>query len=327
MHVLITGGAGFIGSHLADMHLDRGDKVHVIDNLSTGTRANLAARSQDKNLRTDFQDIRTWDGLPEAVAWADRVYHMAAVVGVKRVLENPVRVLETNVSGTERLLDAIYDGGWNPACIIASSSEVYGFNPAERFDESSDLTFQSGSRLRWTYAVTKLVDEFFAMSYQRCYFQNICVVRLFNTIGPRQVGTYGMVVPTFVRQALSGAPITVYGDGRQSRSFCDVRDTIRALDALASSESSSGEIVNVGNDREIAIRDLADLVKERTGSSSRIEYLDYREAYGEEYDDVPHRCPELSRLRELTQFEPQWTLEQTIDELSTIRSQTMSTGN
>lgn len=320
MHVLITGGAGFIGSHLVDLHCSRGDKVHVVDNLSTGSKANLVAHANAGNLHVDVEDIRTWGKLPAAVAWADRVYHMAAVVGVKRVLENPVRVLGTNVSGTERLLEAIYRGGWNPACVVASSSEVYGFNPAARFDELSDLTFQSGSRLRWTYAVTKLVDEFYAMSYQRYYSQNICVARLFNTIGPRQVGTYGMVVPTFVNQALIGSPITVYGTGDQTRSFCDVRDTVRVLDTLASTESCFGEIVNVGNDREIAIRDLAELVRQRSGSRSPITYVDYEQVYGHEYDDVPRRCPDLTRLRELTGFEPEWTLEQTIDDLALVNS-------
>lgn len=322
MHVLITGGAGFIGSHLVGLHLSRGDKVHVVDNLSTGSRANLAGYRDNKNLHVDFEDIRAWPGLREAVAWADRVYHMAAVVGVKRVLENPIRVLETNVSGTERLLNTIHDVGWNPACIIASSSEVYGFSSADRFKESSDLVFQSGSRLRWTYAVTKLVDEFYAMSYQRYYSQNICVVRLFNTIGPRQVGTYGMVVPTFVRQAVKGIPITVYGTGRQTRSFCDVRDTTRALDALASNAESFGEIVNVGNDHEISISDLASLVRKRTGSQSPIQHIDYVEAYGSEYDDVPHRCPDLTRLQALTGFRPEWTLEQTIDNLAHVAGQT-----
>jgi UDP-glucose 4-epimerase len=326
MHVLITGGAGFIGSHLADLHIFRGDKVHVVDNLSTGSRANLTRHARNKNLHASFEDIRSWDGLDNAVAWADRVYHLAAVVGVKRVLENPVRVLATNVSGTERLLEAIHKGGWNPTCIVASSSEVYGCNPDASFDELSGLTFRSGSPLRWTYAVTKLVDEFYAMSHQRYYSQNICVTRLFNTIGPRQVGTYGMVVPTFVHQAINDLPITVYGDGRQTRSFCDVRDTIRALDALASSESCAGQIVNVGNDREVSIGELAELVKQRTGSHSRIEHLDYSRAYGQEYDDIRHRRPDLSRLRELTGFEPEWSLEETIDDLVQVSRQSATKG-
>lgn len=325
MHVLITGGAGFIGSHLVDLHLARGDKVHVIDNLSTGTRSNLAAHTRNKNLHTSFEDIETWNGLREAVAWADRIYHMAAVVGVQRVLKDPIGVLGTNVSGTERLLHAVHAGGWNPTCIIASSSEVYGLNPAESFDECTDLIFRSCSRLRWTYAMTKLLDEFYAMAYYRYYGQNICAVRLFNTIGPRQVGTYGMVVPRFVQQAVSGAPITVYGDGTQSRSFCDVRDTIRALDALASTEKSSGEIVNVGNDHEISIGDLAELVKKSADSRSLIEHVDYETAYGQEYDDIPRRRPVLDRLRALTGFEPQWTLEQTIKDLVARKRNTTRT--
>lgn len=325
MHVLITGGAGFIGSHLVDLHLKNGDKVHVIDNLSTGARRNLAAHDRNKNLRASFEDIETWNGLREAVAWADRIYHMAAVVGVQRVLDDPIGVLGTNVSGTERLLQAVHRGGWNPSCIIASSSEVYGLNPADRFDEATDLSFQSNSRLRWTYAVTKLLDEFYAMAYHRGYGQNICAVRLFNTVGPRQVGTYGMVVPRFVQQAVSGEPITVYGDGSQSRSFCDVRDTARALDALASTERSFGQIVNVGNDREITIGELAELVKHSAGSNSTIEHLSYEAAYGQEYDDIPRRRPVLDRLRDLTGFEPQWSLEQTIDNLVSLKRNTTRT--
>lgn len=315
MHVLVTGGAGFIGSHLVDLHLSRGDKVHVVDNLSTGSKRNLAVPAGNKNLHVDYEDIRTWKGLHEVVAWSDRIYHMAAVVGVKRVLDDPVGVLATNVSGTDRLLRAVNEGGWNPSCILASSSEVYGVSPADRFDESADLVFRSGSRLRWTYAVTKMMDEFYALAYHRCYGQNICVARLFNTIGPRQVGTYGMVVPRFVQQAVDGRPITVYGDGTQTRSFCDVRDTIRALDALASTDASSGRIVNVGNAREISIGDLAVLVKSRAASPSTIEYIDYQQAYGQEYDDVPHRCPDLTALHSLTDFQPRWSLEQTIDDL------------
>lgn len=315
MHVLVTGGAGFIGSHLVDLHLLRGDKVHVVDNLSTGSKSNLSGHAGNRNLHVNYEDIRSWDGLDEAVAWADRVYHMAAVVGVKRVLDDPVGVLATNVSGTDRLLHAVHGGGWNPACIIASSSEVYGINSMSRFDESADLSFHSGSRLRWTYAATKMMDEFYALSYHRCYGQNICVVRLFNTIGPRQIGAYGMVVPRFVEQALAGAPITVYGDGNQTRSFCDVRDTVVALDALASTEASFGQIVNVGNDHETTINDLAVLVRDCAGSRSGIEHIDYDVAYGQEYDDVPHRCPDLALLRSLIGFEPGWTLEQTIDDL------------
>lgn len=315
MHVLITGGAGFIGSHLVDLHLARGDKVHVVDNLSTGRRENLAQHEGRHGLRVDVADILTWDGLKQAVAWADRIYHMAAVVGVKRVLEDPVLVMGANVAGTERLLRAVKDGGWNPQVLLASSSEVYGFNPNLPYDETAQLVFASGARLRWAYAVTKLSDEFLGFSFFRRHGLDVKVARLFNTVGPRQVGVYGMVVPNFVRQAVAGLPITVFGDGTQTRCFCDVRDTTVALDLLAGAPAAAGEVVNVGNDREISIGDLAQLVARRANSASEIRLIPYAEAYGEEFEDIPRRVPVLDKLKRLSGFEARWTLEETLDEL------------
>jgi UDP-glucose 4-epimerase len=315
MHVLITGGAGFIGSHLAEYHLARGDQVYVVDNLSTGSVANVESFRADPHFRFAEADILHWGELGRAVAWADRIYHMAAVVGVKKVLEDPVAVMATNMTGSEKILRAIHSGGWNPQVIIASTSEVYGFNPKGSFAETDDIVLPSAGRLRWTYAVTKLADEFLAFSYARKYGLNLVVARLFNTIGPNQVGHYGMVVPSFVQQAVRNEPLTVYGDGEQTRSFCDVRDTVVALDGLAGCPAARGEVVNVGNDQEISIRGLAELVIKRSQSTASLQFISYQEAYGEEFEDVTHRRPVLDKLRSLTGFAPQWTLTDTLDDL------------
>lgn len=315
MRVLITGGAGFIGSHLVQLHMERGDSVHVIDDLSTGRKENLAPYLKNENFRLTEVDLLLWDKLDQAVACTDRIYHMAAVVGVKRVLEDPVKVMSTNVAGTERLLRAVNKADCNPQILIASSSEVYGFNPEAGFSEESDLLFKSAGCLRWSYAVTKLADEYLALSYARKFNLKITAARLFNTVGPRQVGRYGMVLPNFIEQSINNKPVTVYGDGSQTRSFCDVRDTVTALDLLAGCAGAYGEVVNVGNDQEISIRQLAELVRERAQSSSPIVTIPYNEAYGEEFEDVSHRRPVLDKLYRLTAFSPRWTLTDTIDDM------------
>jgi UDP-glucose 4-epimerase len=315
MHVLITGGAGFIGSHLVEHHLTKGDQVYVVDNLSTGSLSNLEPFRGNPAFRFAEADILHWNGLDKAVAWADRIYHLAAVVGVKKVLEDPVAVMATNMTGTEKVLRAIHSGGWNPQVIIASTSEVYGFNSNGSFAETDNIVLPSAGRLRWTYAVTKLADEFLAFSYARKYGLNIVVVRLFNTIGPNQIGHYGMVVPSFVKQAVRNEPLTIYGEGEQTRSFCDVRDTVVALDRLAGCPEAWGEVVNVGNDQEISIRGLAELIVQRANSCSPLQYISYKDAYGEEFEDVTHRRPVLNKLHALTCFIPAWTLEETLDDL------------
>lgn len=315
MHVFITGGAGFIGSHLTEYHLAKGDKVHVLDNLSTGSLDNLKPFLEHPHFNFHAEDILVWHGLKSAVAWADRIYHLAAVVGVQRVLDDPVRVMSTNMAGTERLLRCVHEDVWNPQVLLASSSEVYGFNEASPYSEQDQLVFASGGRLRWSYALTKLADEYLGFAYHRGEGMDVRVVRLFNTVGPRQVGRYGMVLPRFVSQAVRGEPITVFGDGEQSRSFCDVRDTVVALDRLAGSEAAAGEVINVGNAREITINALAALVCERAGSRSAIVHKSYGEAYGEEFEDIRHRRPVLDKLHDLTGFEPRWSLEETIDTL------------
>lgn len=315
MHVLVTGGAGFIGSHLVEHHLAKGDAVHVVDNLSTGRLDNIEPFLRGHRFQFDEADILTWSGLEKATIWADRIYHMAAVVGVFRVLEDPIRVLATNIAGTERLLRFACAGQWKPQVLIASSSEVYGPTSESLLQEDAMLYVNSGCTSRWNYAISKLTDEAQGLSYARQHDIPICIVRLFNTVGPRQTGRYGMVVPRFVEQALSGGPITIYGGGAQTRSLCDVRDTIVALDLLAGTPAASGQIVNVGNDREISINSLADLVCERAKTAVARHHLSYVEAYGQQYDDILRRKPSLEKLVRLTGFTHRWRLEETLDDL------------
>jgi len=318
MQVLITGGAGFIGSHLAEHHLANGDQVYVVDNLSTGSLANLDPLRGHSAFRFVEADILHWKGLDQAVVWADRIYHMAAVVGVKKALEDPAAVMANNMSGTERVLRTIHQGGLNPQVIIASSAKVYGLNPNDRFAETDAVVLPSAGRLSWAYAVTKLADEYLAFSHARKYGLNVVVARLFDTIGPRQVGHYGMVVPSFVGQAVRNQPLTIYGEGKQTRSFCDVRDTVVALDRLAGCPEAWGEVVNVGNDQEISIRDLAEQVAQRARSSSPLRFISSQDAYGDEFENATHRRPQLNKLRALTGFTPEWTLGDTLDELIEI---------
>jgi UDP-glucose 4-epimerase len=315
MHILVTGGAGFIGSHIVEYHLAKGNKVHALDDLSTGSQDNILPFMENPNFRFDQVDVLTWKGLDKAAAWADHIYHMAAVVGLFKVLAEPVKTLAVNIAGCERLLRAAYAGNWNPTITIASSSEVYGSKTAVPFQENVELTVGSIHSLRWNYATSKLANETFGSSYSRKFEMNITIIRLFNTIGPRQTGRYGMVVPRFVEQAVSNKPITVFGTGKQTRCFCDVRDTVVALDMLTNNPESKGQVVNVGNDREISIGELAALVKERAGSTSQIVYIPYVEAYGEGFEDIKHRKPSLEKLFSLTNFKHKWELEDTIDDL------------
>jgi len=315
MNILVTGGAGFIGSHLVDLLLAEGHSVRVIDDLSTGRFDNLADAARHPRFRLDEADLVTWDGLWSAVHWADRIFHLAAVVGVRRVLSDPVRVLSTNVAGTERLLRAAAAGGRRPKIVFASTSEVYGFTPHCPMSEHDDLIYKAGSTTRWSYAVSKLTGEHLVDAYAREHALPSVVLRFFNTVGPRQRGEYGMVVPNFVRQAVNGLPITVHGTGEQTRCFCDVRDTVRMIAELGESNRAIGQIVNVGNDYEISINELAALVRERARSSSPIRHLTQSEAYGEDFADVERRRPDLSRVRELINFTPRWSLTETIDQL------------
>jgi UDP-glucose 4-epimerase len=334
MRILITGGAGFMGSNLVEHHLSRGDTVYAVDNLSSGCKANVEPFLNNRNFRFIEEDIITWRDIDKIVMWADIIYHLAAVVGVFKVLEEPSRVLAVNIAGCERLLRAINTTDWKPRVLIASSSEVYGPSSAKILDEESNLIVEAAARNRWHYAVSKLSDESFGLAYYRKFKIPITLLRFFNTIGPRQKGRYGMVVPRFVSQAIKGEPITVFGDGNQSRSFCDVRDTVRILQKLAETPKSIGEIVNVGNDHEVTINQLAETVKKIANSSSPIVRIPYDEAYGEEYVDIQRRRPSLKKLNSLIDINFEWDLEKSIKsivnhykETLTLPSPTSGRGN
>lgn len=316
MKVLITGGAGFIGSHIAEMHLAHGDKVDVVDDLSTGSEDNIRSFMNHPNFHFDKADLCTWPQLDTAASCADRIYHMAAVVGMFRVLKNPVDVMEVNIAATERLLKAMHKSKWKSRLILASTSEVYGNGipnaGSPEFAEDDALVIGANIGLRWNYAISKLADEAIAISYVHAYKAAITAIRFFNTIGPRQAGQYGMVVPRFVRQAVKGEPIMVFGDGTQRRCFCDVRDTVVMLDHLAKNEQSIGQIVNVGNNNEISILDLAHLVKRLADSTSEIRIIPYNEAYGTHFEDITRRRPSMKKVIALTGMKHTWTLEKTI---------------
>jgi UDP-glucose 4-epimerase len=340
MHILITGGAGFIGTNLVEYHLKQGHRIHVVDDLSTGTEENLEAFTDNPDFKFDRDDILTWDGLENAVNWADRIYHLAAVVGVMRVLENPVRVLSINIAATERLLRMAHAGSWRPQIFLASTSEIYGHEvqrqkirlpgnssgqeiddrrnyQVEAFREDMEPMVGSSFISRWNYPISKLADEALGMSYARKYDSPIVVARLFNTIGPHQRGRYGMVVPRFINQAVSGEPITVFGDGKQVRSFCDVRDTVAIIDRLLNNPDSYGQIVNVGGDHETSILELAELVRSLADSSSEITFTPYEEAYKTKFQDTMRRKPDLGKLFGLIDYQHQWTLKETAQDLIT----------
>jgi UDP-glucose 4-epimerase len=311
---LITGGAGFIGSHLAERLLERGDQVLLMDNLSTGSMENIRHLKKYDRMHYFLEPLENRQLLAELVDEADVVFHLAAAVGVKLIVESPVRTIETNVNGTQLVLEA--------ACrkrklvFAASTSEVYGKNTAVPFHEDADLVLGPTTKGRWSYAASKALDEFLALSYWKEKRLPVIIVRLFNTVGPRQTGRYGMVLPNFVQQALEGSPITVYGTGQQSRCFCDVRDAVEALLRLAETDQAVGEVVNVGTDQEITIEDLARLVKERTRSSSPIEYVPYDQAYEPGFEDMFRRVPCLDKLVELTGFRPTGKLPEIIDRVA-----------
>ena len=314
MRYLITGGAGFIGSHLAERLLARGDRVVLLDNLSTGSMDNIRHLKTSGQMEYHLDNIENLQLLAELVDDADVIVHLAAAVGVKLIVESPVRTIETNVNGTQRILEAACKK--RKLVLTASTSEVYGKNTNVPFHEDADLVLGPTTKGRWSYAASKALDEFLALSYWKEKKLPVIVVRLFNTVGPRQTGRYGMVLPNFVKQALDNEPICVYGNGKQSRCFCDVRDTVEGLIRLMDTERSIGEVVNVGNTHEITIEDLAKLVKERTGSSSPIEFVPYDRAYEPGFEDMMRRVPSVDKLHALTGFRPQTSLNEIIDRVT-----------
>jgi UDP-glucose 4-epimerase len=315
LRYLITGGAGFIGSHLAERLLARGDRVILLDNLSTGSMDNVRHLKASGQLEYHLDNIENRQLLAEVVDDADVIIHLAAAVGVKLIVESPVRTIETNVNGTQLILEAACKK--RKLVLTASTSEVYGKNTCVPFHEDADLVLGPTTKGRWSYAASKALDEFLALSYWKEKKLPVIVVRLFNTVGPRQTGRYGMVLPNFVKAALDNQPIRVYGNGKQSRCFCDVRDTTEALLRLMDTDRSVGEVVNVGNTEEITIEGLAQRVKECTGSSSRIDYIPYDQAYEPGFEDMMRRVPCVDKLQALTGFRPQTTLNEIIDRVST----------
>ena len=304
---LVTGGAGFIGSHLVESLIAAGHEVSVVDDLSTGRVENLSAVLHSPRLQTHWASIIEDERLQEFVDEADVVYHLAAAVGVRLILDRPVETIETNILGTDRILRCA--AKTQRKVLIASTSEVYGKSESAPFKETDDCVLGSTSKSRWSYACSKAIDEFLGLAYVRSKGVPVVIVRYFNTIGPRQSGRYGMVVPRFVKQALKGEPITVYGDGEQSRSFTDVSDTVRATIALSMNADAVGAVFNIGNGREVSINELAEMVRRLTGSHSEIVHVPYDQAYEEGFEDTRRRVPDISRLRARIGFVPEFDLE------------------
>jgi UDP-glucose 4-epimerase len=307
MTILITGGAGFIGSHLAERCLKQGWAVRVLDDLSTGATENLAHLKDCPALEFAHGSVLDRRLLDELIESCDLVFHLAAAVGVRLILDSPVRTIATNIHGTEAVLSAAAPR--RIPVFIASTSEVYGKSTALPFREDADLVLGATTKARWSYAASKALDEFLGMAYWNHSGVPVTIVRLFNTVGPRQTGRYGMVLPTFVKQALKGDPITVFGSGEQTRCFGYVGDVIEMLVRLAQTPAVAGEVINIGNDREITVNDLARLVKRLSGSSSPIVHIPYRSAYGEGFEDMNRRVPCLDKLRLLTGCRPETPIE------------------
>jgi len=311
LRYLITGGAGFIGSHLAEALLKQGDEVFILDDLSTGSVENIRHLKPCERFHYFFDSITNKNLLAELVDESDAVIHFAAAVGVRLIVESPVRTLETNVYGTQLVLDAASKK--KKLVFAASTSEVYGKSEKVPFREDADLVLGPTTKGRWSYAASKALDEFLALSYWKEKKEPVIVARIFNTVGPRQTGRYGMVLPNFVRQALECSPITVFGTGRQSRCFCDVRDTVEAIIRLIHTDAAVGEVINIGTDEEVTIEGLARIVKQRANSASPIEYLPYDQAYEPGFEDMLRRVPSLEKLQRLISFRPSTRLTEIVD--------------
>lgn len=309
-HILVTGGAGFIGSHLVERLLSAGHVVTVLDDLSTGTRENLSDVESHPNLRFIHSRLSAFEDLPALVGETNFIFHLAAAVGVDLVVKSPLRVLETNLHETEVLFEAA--AVHHVPLLLTSTSEVYGKSSKPQFSEDDDLLIGPPTHSRWSYACSKLMDEFLALAYHREQQLPVIIVRLFNTVGPRQSGKYGMVLPRFVESALSSQPLRVFGDGTQTRCFCDVFDVIEALIRLSRTPEAAGEVVNVGSTDEISILALAGKVIEVLGSVSGIDRVPYEAAYTPGFEDMLRRRPNIDKLEKLTGFRPQTGLVQII---------------
>jgi len=313
LKILITGGAGFIGSHLAERHLALGDEVYIIDDLSTGSVANIQHLKLHPQFTYHIDSVTNTHLMAELVDLCDIIYHLAAAVGVRLILESPVRTMETNIRGTEIVLSLAETK--RKRVLITSTSEVYGKKDQLPFREDDDLVLGATSKARWSYACSKAIDEFLAIAYWKERKVPTVIARLFNTVGPRQTGRYGMVIPNFVTQALTGADITVFGDGSQSRCFTHVSDAVEALVGIAAHPRANGEVYNVGGNHEITILELAGKIKEMTGSNSRIVLIPYGTAYEEGFEDMVRRAPDITKVNRLIGYEPKVSLEESLQSI------------
>jgi len=302
LRVLITGGAGFIGSHLTDAYVARGDEVFCIDDLSTGSFDNIAHLKTNPRYHYTIDSVNNRRLMAELVDQCDVIFHLAAAVGVKLIVESPVHTIETNVHCTEVVLAQAAKK--KKKVLVASTSEVYGLSAEVPFREDGNLVMGATTKGRWSYACSKAIDEFLALAYWRERKLPTVVVRLFNTVGPRQTGQYGMVIPTFVKQALAGRPLTVYGDGRQTRCFGYVGDVVGALVRLMETEEAVGQVFNIGSNEEVSILELAERVRALTGSKSEIVFVPYDEAYEEGFEDMPRRVPDIAKINAAVGFRP-----------------------
>lgn len=302
MKVLITGGAGFIGSHLSDYLINKGDEVWVIDDLSTGSKENISHLEHHPNFHFILDSILNKEIVEELVDKCDYIYHLAAAVGVKYIIENPLHSLQVNIKGTENILESADKK--KKKILIASTSEVYGKNEKLPFEENGDMVFGATYKSRWGYGCAKAIDEFLGLAYFKEKKLPVVIARFFNTCGPRQKGDYGMVIPRFIKQALLDYPITIYGNGKQTRCFCDVQDAIKGIVNLMDKEIAIGEVINIGNNEEISIEELANKIKILTKSNSIIEYIPYEKAYVSGFEDLKRRIPDLSKIKKLINYQP-----------------------
>jgi UDP-glucose 4-epimerase len=311
--VLITGGAGFIGSHLAERLLNDGHEVTIIDDLSTGSRENFEHLTDESRFRWVVDTILNLPVLEKLVADSQMIYHLAAAVGVQYVIQNPLKSLQINIEGTNQVLELALQHDCR--VLVTSTSETYGKSERIPFREDDDVILGATTVRRWGYAYSKAVDEFLCFAYYREKKLPVVVARLFNITGPRQTGAYGMVVPRFVKQALMEQPLTVYGDGKQSRCFTHVSDAVEGLVALAEKPEAAGQVFNVGSDFEITIEDLARKIKEMTGSASEIKYIPYEDAYERGFEDMARRLPDITKIQQLTGYRPRASLEEILKEV------------
>jgi nucleoside-diphosphate-sugar epimerase len=317
MRVLITGGAGFIGSHLAEAYLEKGDEVYIVDDLTTGSMENIEFLQKDdrfgKSIFVHIDSILNHETMLELIGICDVVFHLAAAVGVRYILDNPLESIKINIQGTEKVLELC--AKFKKKVLIASSSEVYGKHTHAPLVETDNIVYGPSSKSRWSYAASKLMDEFTALAYYRTKKLNVTIARLFNTIGPRQTGAYGMVVPRFIGQALSNDALTVYGDGTQTRTFTGVKDVVQAFMRLVEKQEAFGQVFNIGGTEEISILDLAGKIISLTDSSSEIVLIPYEKAYEENFEDMLRRVPSVDKVQQLIGFKPNGNLDNILNEI------------